>query len=63
LFSGQADAATAILFASALGLSDVNPIGGSVADALKAAGVDETLQQPGANSVTLLPVSGQLIGR
>ena len=58
LFSGQAGVTMAVLFASPLGLSDVDPIGGSVANALKAGGVDKTLQQPGANSVALLPVGG-----
>ena len=42
LLSGQAGAAMAVFFASALGLSDIDPIGGLVADAVIATGVDKT---------------------
>jgi len=43
-------------FSSALGLANVNPVGGAVAGCAKAFGVNEGFQQNGFESVAVFPV-------
>jgi len=47
-------------FAAALGLADVAPVGGTIAGAAKALGVDEGFQENGGKAVAVFPIEGEL---
>ena len=49
-------------FAAALGLADVEPVGGAVAGAAKALGVDEGFQEDGGEAVAAFPIVRELAG-
>ena len=50
------------LLAAPGGLADVGPVGGLVAGAAMALGLDEGLEQDRRIAVALMPVEGQLAG-
>ncbi len=49
-----------IEFPAALGLAEMDPVGGAVAGAVEARGLAEGLEQDGADAVALVPVAGEL---
>ena len=49
-----------IEFAAALGLAEMDLVGGVVAGATEARGLTEGLKQDGADAVALVPVEGEL---
>ena len=63
VFDGQGGAVVDIELAAALGLADMDPVGGSVAGALEASRVTEGLQEHGTLPVAVVPVQRQTPGR
>ena len=49
-----------IEFAAALGLAEMDPVGGAVAGAEEARGFAEGFEQDGLDCVALVPVGGEL---
>ena len=48
-------------FAAALGVADMKPVGGAVAGAAKALGVDEGFQEDGGEAVAAFPIVRELV--
>ena len=57
---GQSGGAISIEFSSALGLADVDPVGGSITGSSEALVVDEGFQKDGVIGIAAVPVLGEL---
>ena len=60
VFDGLVVLVTSIEFAAALGLAQMDPVGGALAGALEARRFAERFQQNWTHAVALLPVVGEL---
>ena len=62
IFDGQGVLIMSVEFATALGLTDMDPVGGTVAGTAEAAGFAEGFEQDGAEAVAMEPVVGEGAG-
>ena len=62
-FDGQGGAVAEVELAAALGLADMDPVGGSTANAAETSRVTEGLQERGLPPVAVVPVLGKTPGR
>ena len=60
VLDGLGAVVASVEFPPALGLAEMDPVGGAVAGAEEARGLAEGLQQDGADAVALVPVQGEL---
>ena len=62
VLDGESELVGGVELAAALGLADVDPVGGAIAGATEALAFAEGFEQDGSEAVAALPVEGQAAG-